>query len=177
MSVKNRIRLIWGGLAVIVTALVGIACLPAPTLDAIASRAGKMVHLSTILFQGAAVLYTLTWLVPYFQRMEAKTDRGLAASADIGKTLATVQAEIKPIVEDVKAVTADIRIMVEKDIHPVLDKVRAAAERADAKNIEDKLQRAIDAIESIADRLKPPAPPEGVDVEAPLERLRARGIA
>jgi hypothetical protein len=138
----------------VVTANAALALAPAGWLDMVSARASKLGVFTAISFQLAAGLYTIFWLVPYFHRMEKKTDAGLARSAQIGDLLKAVKDQINPIIEDVRKVSADVTAMIETDVKPTLEKVAVFAKRADFDKLEAELRRAAGAIEVIGEKFK-----------------------
>jgi hypothetical protein len=146
--------MLWAVMIAVVAANAALALAPAGWLDLVSVRAAKLGVVTAISFQLAAGLYTIFWLVPYFHRMEKKTDAGLARSAQIGGLLEEVKSQIAPIIDNVRTVSRDVTVMIEDDVKPTLVKVSDFAKRADFDKIEAELRRAAGAIEVIGEKFK-----------------------
>ncbi len=173
MPVEVRVKMMWIGIGVIICLFITMFMLPDEIIEGIESRAHKMIDTSTILFQFTVGFVFLGWVLPITFRMDLKTELVLARNDELITILNRTQERIEPIVKDAEKVSKNIEQMVEKDVRPVMDKVKKIVEKADENDIADKLKSAVKSIEKIADRLEPPKPPPGVDPDAPLEPLRA----
>lgn len=74
----------------------------------------KANYVFTNTFQFLAVAWCCWFMLPYFLRMEVKTDLGLQQGREVAATLSRVAADLKPIIDDAKAIVHDLRQAVEK---------------------------------------------------------------
>lgn len=65
-------------------------------------------------FQYQVVGWCAIFMYPYFLRMEVKTDLGLQQGRDVAATLSQLKVDLKPIIDDAKAIVHDLRAAVEK---------------------------------------------------------------